>query len=344
MWLYLPPSCRSAPVEEDLTSASDSLFQTLEQSATWKTKSRHAVSWRRTWSRNYWLPLLFGQTYEPSTAQRGVAKWISSLADTPASRSATQGSDSAPRIPGICGLPSQPSSETLNPSGASSRTSALICDSDSVKSPETFKVWATGLRRSCLQRRKLARLTAANASSSWPTARASYNENRNTQPAPSHGVTHGKTLSGEAIRAMRNWQTPNAAAEAPNLGSNIKNGPKPLLAQAEQTTRAPWQTPSANEDAAGTLNGNMQHMLSHQVQEWAYGEKQVNLPTGAHSSGRPVPTTVRDGLASSLPDDWTSSRLRLNPKFVSWLMGWPEDWADPISSLAPTNSTSSVTG
>lgn len=34
----------------------------------------------------------------------------------------------------------------------------------------------------------------------WPTARASWNENRTTKPAPSHGATHGKLLAGEAVR------------------------------------------------------------------------------------------------------------------------------------------------
>lgn len=33
----------------------------------------------------------------------------------------------------------------------------------------------------------------------WPTLWASANENRNTQATPSHGETHGRTLSGDAI-------------------------------------------------------------------------------------------------------------------------------------------------
>ena len=37
----------------------------------------------------------------------------------------------------------------------------------------------------------------------WPTPRASARENRTTQNAPSHGVTHGKTLAGEA----GSWRT-----------------------------------------------------------------------------------------------------------------------------------------
>lgn len=35
MWLHLPTSCLSAPEAAGSTSASDSLFQTLERSATW---------------------------------------------------------------------------------------------------------------------------------------------------------------------------------------------------------------------------------------------------------------------------------------------------------------------
>lgn len=36
------------------------------------------------------------------------------------------------------------------------------------------------------------------AATMWPTPRASMNENRTTKHAPSHGVTHGRTLAGEA--------------------------------------------------------------------------------------------------------------------------------------------------
>ena len=64
-----------------------------------------------------------------------------------------------------------------------------------------------------------------------------------------------------------------------------------------------WLTPSANEDAAGTLAGNMQNMLSHQVQQQA-----------------------QSGEIFS-PKDPTSHR-RLNPLFVEWMMGLPEGWLE----------------
>ncbi|MGB5052278.1 MAG: hypothetical protein WBO46_25235 [Caldilineaceae bacterium] len=36
----------------------------------------------------------------------------------------------------------------------------------------------------------------------------------------------------------------------------------------------------------------------------------------------PQAQAIRDGSTSS-PDGLTSPRLRLNPNFVDWLMGWP---------------------
>ena len=86
--------------------------------------------------------------------------------------------------------------------------------------------------------------------------------------------------------ATRNWQTPNAAAEAPNLGSNIKRGPKSLLAQANSL---------------------------------------------------PARMTTQCG-GKCLPSA-PNSRRQLNPLFVEWLMGWPENW----TSLAPTAYTFSET-
>ena len=56
-----------------------------------------------------------------------------------------------------------------------------------------------------------------------------------------------------------------------------------------------WLTPSANEDAAGSLKGNMQNMLTHQV-------KRADLE-GAANGGQ-------------LSADW-----------VDWLMGWPVGWS-----------------
>ena len=57
-----------------------------------------------------------------------------------------------------------------------------------------------------------------------------------------------------------------------------------------------WPTPSANEDAAGSLDGKMQFMLPHAVK--------LSDPEGAAAGGQ------------------------LNPEFVEWLMGYPVGWTE----------------
>jgi DNA (cytosine-5)-methyltransferase 1 len=107
----------------------------------------------------------------------------------------------------------------------------------------------------------------------WPTPRASYNENRTTQDAPSHGVTHGATLAGTAGQ----WATPTSR--------DWKDGANPSLAVATNSLlgRQDPRTPMAGDES---------------------------LPPGQ------------------------TSRRRLNPRFVEWLMGCPEGWVDLTSSTS----------
>lgn len=61
-----------------------------------------------------------------------------------------------------------------------------------------------------------------------------------------------------------------------------------------------WPTPSASEDAAGTVNGQMQYMLTHAAKE---SEAQAG---------------------------------QLNPQWVEWLMGYPPEW----TALSPSEMQS----
>lgn len=71
-------------------------------------------------------------------------------------------------------------------------------------------------------------------------------------------------------------------------------------------TAAPkmWLTPQANEDAAGTPNGNMQKMLG-------------NHPL----------------IRGTTPEQWKSGTL--NPMWIEWLMGFPLGWTDCDASAMP---------
>ena len=65
-----------------------------------------------------------------------------------------------------------------------------------------------------------------------------------------------------------------------------------------------YPTPCANEDAAGTPNGNMQKMLGNDPK-----------------------------VRGETPEEW--SKGALNPTWVEWLMGWPIGWTsmEPITDL-----------
>lgn len=74
----------------------------------------------------------------------------------------------------------------------------------------------------------------------WPTPRASMNENRTTKPAPSHGVSHGSTLAGEASR-----HAPTTATDGPDGSPRADLNP-PFVA-ALMGVPWGWLTPSTLE-------------------------------------------------------------------------------------------------
>lgn len=282
---------------------------------------------------------------------------MASLAATPASRFRTPEPVEEKTTLDTYGLRLLPGFEPPAPAGASSRTSPAICRSEDTKSPEAFKAWATRLRKSSLQRRKSAPLTDANASSSSPTAMGYAAKGRppgHTEldrrviawPTPRSSDTNGAGQHGQGGADLRkttqNWQTPTSAAEAPNLGSNIKRGPKSLLAQAQ------WATPAARDvkgsysrealtrkDGKDRTNDLLPTQAEYHLDEFtcqacgylmetddAYG-----CPNCEGGGLPPLPmSTGGDESSPSAP----TSRRRLNPTFVEGLMGWPLGWTSLV--------------
>jgi hypothetical protein len=101
--------------------------------------------------------------------------------------------------------------------------------------------------------------------------------------------------------AITRWPTPTAD-DADNVTRD--SGQYQSL-----TRKVRWLTPSANEDAAGTVNGQMQKMLTHQAKE--------SDPAGTAAGGQ------------------------LNPTWVEWLMGFPLGWTDLGASATPSSRRSS---
>lgn len=201
-WLYVPGLEVSNSDSDSPSETTTDVFVTSSGKGSLRPRS-----WAG-WKTRPWIARLSGTISNPSMADRGAAEWMSSLPDTHASRSASPVNAAEPTTSGISGHTSPASSEKSIQRSSFSKTSQDIYLSDSRKSFPTWKAWTVALRRVCSQRQKSATRTGERDSTLWPTPRASPNENRNTRSAPSHGKTHGKTLSGEAIKAM--WATPSA--------------------------------------------------------------------------------------------------------------------------------------
>ena len=85
MWLHVPSGfCPSSPAAEVSISASDSLCQTLARSVMWRSTFRRPQSWALVLRTGVYQKLLSGLTLPDSMAARGVERWISSWAASPA--------------------------------------------------------------------------------------------------------------------------------------------------------------------------------------------------------------------------------------------------------------------
>lgn len=251
--------------------------------------------WQRAWKNTSWLRLLYGATCDPSTGERGVAAFISSLPDTRASRSPSPADVVAWMTPGTSGPTSHESLTSAGQVGLFSRTSPAIYPSDLIPSAMSYTVWASGLRQAYSVRRKLALRTDASACSRLPTA----NAHDGRRPGPDDTSTQGANLKREAEA----WQTPSVGAYSKRRQVGQTERAELLLpAQA-----AAWATPVAADCGIKVTPNSLQPGLI--LQPYEFGRPGHRMPKGGEKQA-------------------PNSGLRLNPAFVEWLMGWPHGWTD----------------
>jgi hypothetical protein len=177
----------------------------------------------------------------------------------------------------------------------------------------------------------------------------------NRSPSPGAATRPVLALAAEC------WPTPGAAAG--DKGPVAFLGGNPSLWQAAST----WGTPrvptnegrgSVVPDPRGRLEDQAASWarpmdgakpsagrrrtadLSHQATLWATpAAKDGSAPAGTRFGSPDLSRQAREhetsGPPSSPPDP--TSRRHLNPRFVEWLMGWPEGWADAATPLDPTS-------
>ena len=129
LWLFIPEmKFEESAFAQDMagsSSVSKSPSPSIELFVTSSGKpTPRPLSWRG-WKTRPWLRRLYGTICDPSTAERGAERFISSLPAIPASRSATPGSDVARPIQGTYGPKSLASSMKSDHPLSSSKTSVI---------------------------------------------------------------------------------------------------------------------------------------------------------------------------------------------------------------------------
>ncbi len=183
----------------------------------------------------------------------------------------------------------------------------------------------------------------------WPTPRSSPNENRNTKSAPSHGTSHGLTLSGVA-QDLKGWPTPTTPSGGQKIAADTSvTGKRVDGSKAQMTLKnvveivvAGWKTPTSS-DSHG-------HEYQYSGRKWRVKNLTLAGQSKASVVGWGTPRVTSNGgrgsikragdKKSRLEDQATGTTSSssdptppaptavLNPALPRWLLGFTKQWLD----------------
>lgn len=242
-----------------------------------------------------------GMTSEPSTADRGVASWMSSLAASRASRSPSPARGSESTIPAICGPTPSASSVRWSPDIAYWRTSQGSLLTNTL---ERFSGtwWRAGFASDGIASPlpPLAPLTGGTGSGSWPSPQA--HDAKGARSEASAVRKNSRCLARES-----RWQTPRVTTGDYTRDNGVKGRERlSLHGQVKQ-----WPTPSANEDAAGRPGAKMQPMLGNHP-----------LIRGGNPTPQMTLNPAWVELLMGWPHQWTSLDPISHTEYNKWLGGF----------------------
>jgi hypothetical protein len=216
---------------------------------------------------------------------------------------------------------------------------------DSLKpSSRHWKQWAIALRLEYSARPKSAPAIDESDSSSWPTI--SVGDAESGQTKPSANAKHRNGDSRLRVAAAQ-WSTPRAS-DGEKGGPNSRDGSGSLHLTSMATQSA---TPMAHDSGQGnparvgrygTRHGGRN--LNDESLAWPtpISRDHRSIYAGEETMGknsRPLSEAASrfSPRARQIPDGPKSSdeRRTLNPRFVEWLLGWPDNWTVVSIGSAP---------
>jgi hypothetical protein len=204
-----------------------------------------------------------GMMSAPLTELRGEEKSMSSAEDSRAQTLAQQEREpESPANEADCGQRCPESLAKYDLNTHSWRTHQCLLFEDLGECLETFPRWGLMRGGELWERTMPVLLTSVTESGSWPTPRVLGQESYETRSA-----RKGHSVAMSYLESAVEYYE--------------KTGARKVM----------FPTPQANEDAAGTPNGNMQKML------WNHPD-----------------------IRGTTPEEWAGGTL--NPTWVEWLMGW----------------------
>jgi hypothetical protein len=319
MWLLIPSmDLDSAPADSALSLGLKSPSPVIGQSVWWNGKSRSAAELRRAFVKDRSLSLLSGMTLEPSTVNRGVESFLSSLRVSLANRSQLQENGKALATKDGSGRKSRGSSAKSSRKSSSSKTSldcsstpiATLTDGKWMGSQMTLlEVWepfsgtwpgSGSMRNGVVYERPMsAPVTAGKESSFWPTAKSitgGPNSQRDSRP---------QTGGADLQEFAEQWKTPNTRdhhAQGPRL-----DHPQRQLTLCDQTDH--WATPNVPNGGRVLSEANVIARGSTEK-----GKRQVGLEMESLYWQTPQ---ARDHRSGETISEYGNARP-LNEQVVNW--------------------------
>jgi hypothetical protein len=161
----------------------------------------------------------------------------------------------------------------------------------------------------------------------WPTPRSSPNENRQTKPTPSQlAGKHGWSLGAAVTMAQTNafklgmTQKPSHSIPTPTASDHIER-------ECTSTEALNFET-----NKSVTLDRWVKMWPTPAARDFRGANGKPFKDRGGGKKGEQLPNAVRH-------DPETPDGGQLNPEWVTWLMGFPPGWTEPMKAGKPSRKT-----